>query len=85
MFLVGDVEPIIGVDRQILVTGVTRVLLGTCYFPAADKNREGKTVLLQNNAELLRDRIGLLAYLFFAIVLTVGWVGLLGYGLLKLL
>ena len=42
-------------------------------------------MLLQNNAHLLRDRIGLLAYLFFAIVLTIGWVGLLAYVLAKLL
>ena len=40
---------------------------------------------VQNNANLLRDRIGLLAYLFSAIVLTVGWLGLLGYGLMKFL
>ena len=33
----------------------------------------------------LVDRVGPLAYLFVALVLTVGWIGLLGYGLLILL
>jgi hypothetical protein len=33
----------------------------------------------------LGDRVGPLAYLLLGLVLTVSWIGLLGYGLLALL
>jgi hypothetical protein len=41
--------------------------------------------MLARNTYLLGDRVGPLAYLSLALVLTVAWIGLLGYGLLVLL
>jgi hypothetical protein len=41
--------------------------------------------MLARSTYLLGDRVGPLAYLLAVLVLTVSWIGLLGYGLLVLL
>lgn len=41
--------------------------------------------MLTRSAYLVRDRVYPLALLFAGLVFTVGWIGLLGYGLLSLL
>lgn len=41
--------------------------------------------MLARNASLVYERVGPLAFLFVGLVLTVGWIGLLGYGFLVLI
>jgi hypothetical protein len=41
--------------------------------------------MLARGASMVYDRVGPLAFLFFGLVLTVGWMGLLGYGFLALI
>jgi hypothetical protein len=41
--------------------------------------------MLTRSAYLVKDRVYPLALLFVGLVLTVGWIGFLGYGLLTLM
>jgi hypothetical protein len=46
---------------------------------------EARCVMLARSAYLVRERIYPLTLLFVGLVLTVGWLYLLGYGLLALM
>jgi hypothetical protein len=41
--------------------------------------------MLARSASMVYERLGPLTFLFLGLVLTVGWIGLLGYGFLALI
>jgi hypothetical protein len=41
--------------------------------------------MLARSASVVYDRVGPVPFLFAGLVLTVGWIGLLGYGFLALI
>jgi hypothetical protein len=74
-----------GSNPQLAASIVTHVTLppSDCCYPLQLKSRV--VVMTTKNIYLVRKSVGPLAFLFVGLTLTVGWIGLLGYGLLALI
>ena len=45
----------------------------------------GESIMLARSASKVYDRVGPQTFLLVGLILTVGWIGLLGYGFLALM